>query len=74
MRVELITDVLNRQSRAAILRLGAKQEGILRNHMILPGGRIRDSVCFSIIDTEWPKVKARLVTRLEQAEAQASRG
>ncbi len=74
VRVELITDVLNRQSRAAILRLGAKQEGILRNHMILPGGRVRDSVCFSIIDTEWPEVKARLVTRLEQAEAQASRG
>ena len=69
VRVELITDVLNQQSRTAILRLGAKQEGILRNHMILPSGRIRDSVCFSIIDTEWPEVKARLVARLEQAEA-----
>ena len=65
-RVELITDVLNEQSRAAILRLGAKQEGILRKHIILPSGRIRDSVVFSIIDEEWPGVKERLVTRLAQ--------
>jgi RimJ/RimL family protein N-acetyltransferase len=66
VRVELITDFLNEQSRAAILRLGAKQEGVLRNHMIMPGGRIRDSVCFSIIDTEWPEVKTRLFVRLGQ--------
>ena len=64
VRIEFITDVLNEQSRAAILRLGAKQEGILRNHMIMPGGRIRDSVCFSIIAEEWPEVKAGLTTRL----------
>lgn len=64
IRVELVTDVLNQQSRAAILRLGAQQEGILRNHMIMPGGRIRDSVCFSIITAEWPEVKARLLARL----------
>ena len=64
VRVELITDVLNEQSRAAILRLGAKQEGILRNHMTLPNGRIRDSVFFSIIDSEWPGVKEKLVKRL----------
>lgn len=64
VRVELITDVLNDQSRAAILRLGAKQEGILRKHLILPSGRVRDSVVFSIIDTEWPEVKASLVNRL----------
>ena len=63
-RVELITDVLNEQSRTAILRLGAKQEGILRKHLILPTGRIRDSVVFSIIDDEWPEVKARLQNRL----------
>ena len=63
VRVELITDVLNEQSRAAILRLGAKQEGILRKHLILPSGRIRDSVVFSIIDSEWPEVKARLAAR-----------
>ena len=64
IRVELITDVLNEQSRAAILRLGAKQEGILRKHLILPNGRIRDSVIFSILAEEWPEVKARLVARL----------
>lgn len=64
VRIELITDVLNEQSRAAILRLGAKQEGILRNHLIMPSGRIRDSVCFSIIDAEWPEVKARLTAKL----------
>jgi len=64
MRVELITDVLNEQSRAAILRLGAKQEGILRKHLSLPNGRIRDSVIFSLIDDEWPDVKQRLATRL----------
>jgi len=64
IRVSLITDVLNQQSRAAILRLGAKEEGILRNHLIMPGGRYRDSVCFSIIEAEWPEVKARLETKL----------
>ncbi len=64
IRIEFITDVLNQQSRAAILRLGAKEEGILRNHMIMPGGRIRDSVCFSIIAAEWPEVKARLAAKL----------
>jgi len=60
VRVELVTDVLNEQSRAAILRLGAKQEGILRKHLILPTGRVRDSVFFSITDDEWPEVKLRL--------------
>jgi RimJ/RimL family protein N-acetyltransferase len=64
VRVELITDVLNEQSRAAILRLGAKQEGILRQHLILPSGRVRDSVFFSIIDDEWPDVKQRLNSHL----------
>jgi len=66
VRVELITDVRNEQSRAAILRIGAKQEGILRNHLILPSGRIRDSVVFSIIDSEWPDVKAKLESKLER--------
>lgn len=73
-RVELITDVLNQQSRDAILRLGATQEGILRNHMRMPNGRIRDSVCFSIIAAEWPEVRAglaaRLARRLEQVVQQ----
>jgi RimJ/RimL family protein N-acetyltransferase len=64
IRVEFVTDVLNQQSRAAILRLGAKEEGILRNHMIMPGGRIRDSVCLSIIAEEWPEIKARLKDKL----------
>ena len=64
VRVEFITDVLNEQSRAAILRLGAKQEGILRNHMIMPSGRIRDSVFFSVIAEEWPEVRANLEAKL----------
>ena len=64
IRVEFFTDVLNDQSRKALLRIGAKEEAILRNHMILPNGRIRDSVCFSIIVEEWPKVKAQLIRRL----------
>jgi RimJ/RimL family protein N-acetyltransferase len=67
IRVELITDVLNQQSRDAILRLGATQEGILRNHMLMPNGRIRDSVCFSIIAAEWPEVKAGLTARLARS-------
>lgn len=64
VRVELITDVLNEQSRAAILRIGAKQEGVLRKHIMLLSGRIRDSVVFSILDTEWPEVRANLLGRL----------
>jgi RimJ/RimL family protein N-acetyltransferase len=67
IRVELITDILNERSRAAILRIGATQEGILRNHMIMPNGRYRDSVCFSIIESEWPMVKERLIKRLNAA-------
>lgn len=64
-RVELLTDVLNDKSRAAIARLGAVQEGILRSHMVMRDGRIRDSVVFSIIGPEWPGVKANLAARLE---------
>jgi RimJ/RimL family protein N-acetyltransferase len=59
-RVELKTDALNMRSRAAILRLGAKEEGILRKHMITQLGRARDTVYFSITDDEWPAVSARL--------------
>lgn len=69
IRVEFVTDVLNQQSRAAILRLGAKEEGVLRNHLIMPGGRYRDSVCFSIIEAEWPEVKARLEAKLARFSA-----
>ena len=60
MRVELKTDSLNERSRAAILRIGAREEGIFRNHMITSSGRIRHTVYFSIIGSEWPAVKARL--------------
>jgi RimJ/RimL family protein N-acetyltransferase len=60
IRVQFKTDMRNERSQRAIERLGAKREGVLRNHMILPDGRFRDSVYFSIIDTEWPEVKKRL--------------
>ncbi|NPC46003.1 N-acetyltransferase [Corallococcus sp. AB032C] len=60
MRVQLKTDSRNARSRAAILRLGASFEGILRNHMLVRGGVVRDSAYFGFIDTEWPGVKARL--------------
>ncbi|MFI5235568.1 MAG: GNAT family N-acetyltransferase [Gemmatimonadales bacterium] len=63
-RVEFKTDVVNAQSRAAVLRLGAKEEGIFRKHMITESGRRRDSVFFSIIDDEWPAVKAGLEQRM----------
>jgi RimJ/RimL family protein N-acetyltransferase len=64
IRVELKTDALNQKSRDAILRLGAKEEGTLRKHLITWTGRVRDSVYFSILDTEWPAVKARLESQL----------
>ncbi|HET7784922.1 MAG TPA: serine/threonine dehydratase [Myxococcales bacterium] len=59
-RVELKTDALNARSRAAIARLGAVEEGTFRRHQIVSGGRVRDTVWFSIVDREWPAVKARL--------------
>jgi len=64
LRVELKTDSLNEKSRNAILRIGAKEEGIFRNHMVTSTGRIRHSVYYSIIDSEWPSVKARLEEKL----------
>lgn len=64
IRVELKTDSLNDRSRQAILRIGAKEEGFFRNHMICDNGRIRHSVYFSIIDSEWPQVKAALEQKL----------
>jgi len=66
IRVELKTDALNSKSRNAILRLGAKEEGTLRQHMITETGRFRDSVYFSIIDSEWKIVKAGLEAKLEK--------
>jgi len=68
VRVQLTTDEINAKSRAAILRLGAKQEGIVRNERIMPDGRKRNSVRFSIIDDEWPQVKARLEERLRASQ------
>jgi len=64
IRVELKTDALNHKSRKAILRIGAKEEGILRRHLVTWTGRVRDSVYFSILDSEWPEVKAGLEERL----------
>ncbi len=60
-RVELKTDALNAKSRAAIGRIGATQEAIFRRHMITASGRVRDTVYFSIIDSEWPAIKAKLI-------------
>jgi RimJ/RimL family protein N-acetyltransferase len=60
IRVELKTDALNQKSRNAILRIGAKEEGTLRRHLITYTGRVRDTVYFSIVDGEWPGVKTRL--------------
>ena len=64
MRVELKTDSLNDRSRAAILRIGAREEGTFRNHMITASGRIRHTVYFSIIDSEWPGVRTQLEAKL----------
>jgi RimJ/RimL family protein N-acetyltransferase len=64
VRVQFTTDEINAKSRAAILRLGAKQEGIVRHERIMPDGRKRNSVRFSIVDDEWPAVKEQLEARL----------
>ena len=64
IRVEFKTDSLNQQSRSALLRIGAKEEGILRNHMITSTGRIRHSVYYSIIDSEWEDAGARLIEKI----------
>jgi RimJ/RimL family protein N-acetyltransferase len=64
LRVEFKTDSLNERSRAALLRIGAKEEGIFRNHVITWTGRIRHSVYYSIVDSEWPAVKAHLQDKL----------
>jgi RimJ/RimL family protein N-acetyltransferase len=63
-RVEFKTDAKNAQSRAALTKLGAKEEGVLRGHMWMPQGYFRDSVYFSVLAGEWPAVKARLEARL----------
>ena len=63
-RVEFKTDSLNETSRRALLRIGAKEEGILRNHMVTYSGRLRHTVYFSIIDYEWPGVEAGLIRKM----------
>jgi RimJ/RimL family protein N-acetyltransferase len=64
MRVELKTDALNEKSRNAIRRIGAQEEGTLRKHLITHTGRVRDTVYFSILDTEWPSAKRELEAKL----------
>lgn len=64
VRVEFKTDAINAPSRAALLRIGAREEGIFRKHALTWTGRWRDSVFFSILDDEWPAVKLRLAARL----------
>jgi RimJ/RimL family protein N-acetyltransferase len=64
VRVEFKTDSGNQASRRALARIGATEEGVFRNHMIVEGGRLRHSVYFSIIDSDWPAVKAGLERKL----------
>ncbi|MEC5406870.1 GNAT family protein [Paraburkholderia sp. MPAMCS5] len=66
VRVQFTTDELNEKSRAAILRIGAKEEGLVRHERIMPDGRKRNSVRFSIIDDEWAHVKAMLEAKLTE--------
>jgi RimJ/RimL family protein N-acetyltransferase len=72
IRVQLKTDLRNERSQRAIERIGAVKEGVLRNHMILPDGRIRHSVFYSIIDSEWERVKKRLEGMLAKQFPNAS--
>jgi N-acetyltransferase len=67
--VEFRTHWFNQQSREAIARLGAKQDGVLRNHQRLPDGSLRDTVVFSIIESEWPSVRRHLDFRLGRLPA-----
>lgn len=66
IRVQMKTDLRNERSQKAIERIGAVREGVLRNHMILPDGRFRHSVFYSILDTEWPLVRERLEGMIER--------
>jgi RimJ/RimL family protein N-acetyltransferase len=65
-RVEFKTDALNEKSRTALLGIGARFEGIFRNHMVMPDGRMRDSAYYSVIDAEWPEVRAALEAGLRR--------
>jgi len=68
IRVQFKADLRNERSQRAIERIGAVREGVLRSHVILPDGYIRDSVIFSIIRSEWPRVKQRLMEKLGYTE------
>lgn len=70
-RVELKTDALNERSRRAIARLGAQEEGVLRAHMVVSDGRLRDTVYYSILRDEWPEVRQRLSERLARGTAES---
>lgn len=72
VRVELKTDVLNTPSRKAMLRIGAKEEGVLRKHSLVWDGRYRDSIYYSILDDEWPTVKQELEKMLIRRPEPAS--
>lgn len=69
MRVQLKTNRRNARSRAAIERIGARFEGILRHHVLIRDGQVRDSAYYSILDTEWPEVKVRLEAKLAGGES-----
>ena len=64
VRVEILTDAINPGSQAAIRKLGARDEGVLRKHKITFNGRIRDTAQFAVLDDDWPEVRARLGARL----------
>ncbi|MDO9303548.1 MAG: GNAT family protein [Anaerolineales bacterium] len=66
IRLQLKTDLRNERSQKAIERIGAKKEGVLRNHMILPDGYFRHSVFYSVLDTEWTEVKKNLEAMMER--------
>jgi RimJ/RimL family protein N-acetyltransferase len=64
-RIELLTDERNLKSRAAIQRIGAREEGILRSHMVMRDGFIRNSVMYSVVAAQWPEVKASLQAKMK---------
>lgn len=72
-RVKIQTDLLNTRSQAAIAKLGAQREGVLRRHIKREDGTFRDSVVFSVLATEWPEVRSRLTARLAPAPSPAPR-
>jgi RimJ/RimL family protein N-acetyltransferase len=73
-RVEFKTDSLNEPARGALLAIGATFEGIFRNHMVMPGGRLRHSAYYSVTREEWPAVKAPLAASVDAAAARRAQG